>query len=162
MIYPIEALLDIVELHHTKDDVAIFDGEPIKLGSLRYKTFKVKGTKCVSCGIEGSYFRKERGHMNLYTSDGKLMTRDHIIATSRGGEDTLENSQTMCAACNSKKGNRTFGQIRIGDRVIHGTEIREVVRVSKKIFQISGSEVLFRKTTGMGIHVPERCVPCPN
>ena len=30
----------------------------------------------------------------------------HIIPWSLGGEDTMENLQTMCRSCNSRKGNR--------------------------------------------------------
>lgn len=32
-----------------------------------------------------------------------LMTRDHIIPRSKGGPDTLDNSQTMCRICNGAK-----------------------------------------------------------
>ena len=32
------------------------------------------------------------------------MTQDHIKALSLGGEDVLENLQTMCQPCNSRKG----------------------------------------------------------
>ncbi|AUS31506.1 HNH endonuclease [Rhodococcus qingshengii] len=31
---------------------------------------------------------------------------DHILAKSKGGEDTLENTRILCRACNSKKGDR--------------------------------------------------------
>lgn len=34
------------------------------------------------------------------------LSLDHIWPHSRGGEDTLENLQTMCRSCNSKKGAR--------------------------------------------------------
>jgi hypothetical protein len=35
------------------------------------------------------------------------LTREHIVPTSRGGEDTWKNCITACRACNSRKGNRT-------------------------------------------------------
>jgi len=70
----------------------------------------------VTCGLEGKFFATEKSHkrdhsyhLNLYAvrEDGTevLMTQDHIIALSLGGENTLTNLQTMCAPCNCKKGN---------------------------------------------------------
>lgn len=44
--------------------------------------------RCVACGATD--------HLSL----------DHIIPWSLGGEDTMENLQTMCRSCNSRKGNR--------------------------------------------------------
>ena len=87
-----------------------FDGDPIRVSSLRMVTFKVKGTDCVRCGKKGAYFRKTRSstdvpwHFNLYAADGTLMTKDHIIPKSKGGKDFLHNMQTMCTHCNRAKG----------------------------------------------------------
>jgi len=78
---------------------------------------KLKGVKCATCGIEGIYFYKERGgirdkifHVNLYgvNDEGEevLMTKDHIKPKSKGGMDHIDNMQTMCYICNSKKGNK--------------------------------------------------------
>ncbi len=36
-----------------------------------------------------------------------LLTVDHVLPQSRGGEDTFENCVTSCISCNSKKGSRT-------------------------------------------------------
>lgn len=93
----------------------------VKMSSKRLRTFVTKGVVCVSCGLTGKYFALERHrilsrhsdpnvwHFNLYAvdADGQevLMTRDHINPLSRGGPDSLDNSQTMCADCNNKKGN---------------------------------------------------------
>lgn len=91
------------------------DGDIIKGNSQRYQTFFTKGTKCVCCGIEGKYFAKEKVscdksyHLNLYAIDenGKevLMTKDHILPKSKGGQDHIDNYQTMCVNCNVAKGN---------------------------------------------------------
>ena len=93
------------------------DGDLVKVYSLRLRTFKHKGLACVTCGIVGSFFVKERNHkgkscngsfhLNLYalTNDNEevLMTKDHIIPKSKGGRDTLSNLQTMCYDCNQEK-----------------------------------------------------------
>lgn len=117
--YAINELLDKVEMHHTKKDVALFDGDEIKLGSDRYKLFKQKGVVCVTCGLIGMFFAKERTytkkptkivswHMNLYAIDdnGKevLMTKDHIVPKKHDGPDHIDNYQTMCQVCNGDKG----------------------------------------------------------
>ena len=100
-----------------------FDGALIKVNSLRLMTFKMKGCTCATCGLEGTYFLKERGgpndrfHFNLFgdvktTVDGeeiverRLFTKDHIHPKSKGGENSLDNMQTMCSSCNSEKGNK--------------------------------------------------------
>ena len=84
----------------------------IIMKSLRYVTFKQKGTDCIRCGITGKYFAIERSsgikyHLNLYarTPEGKevLMTKDHTIPTSKGGKNRLSNLQPMCTRCNGKK-----------------------------------------------------------
>jgi 5-methylcytosine-specific restriction endonuclease McrA len=43
-------------------------------------------------------------------SNGQLvmMTKDHIIPSSKGGADTQDNLQTMCNHCNSKKSDFSF------------------------------------------------------
>lgn len=94
------------------------DGDMIKGNSKRYQLFFTKGMKCVSCGIEGKYFAKEKNekdisyHLNLYGIDDNgneiLITKDHIIPTSKGGKNKLENFQTMCVYCNQEKGNKVY------------------------------------------------------
>ncbi|WP_437261254.1 HNH endonuclease [Bacillus thuringiensis] len=93
-----------------------FDGDLIKMNSQRYECFDKKGTKCVTCGIEGKFFAKERHkenkvfHFNLYAVDKSgnevLMTKDHIIAKSKGGANHISNYQTMCTRCNHKKSDK--------------------------------------------------------
>jgi hypothetical protein len=122
--YPVEEVLPHVVKRKGMKPVRIeFDGDPIKVNSLRLMTFKMKGCTCVTCGLEGTYFLKERGkptenfHFNLFgdvktTVDGeeiierRLFTKDHIHPKSKGGADSLENMQTMCSNCNSEKGNK--------------------------------------------------------
>jgi hypothetical protein len=92
-----------------------YDGDLVKMGSLRYQTFIKSGTQCVTCGLEASFFAKEKNngevsyHFNLYgidsSGDEVLFTKDHIHPKSKGGKDLLSNFQTMCIICNSIKGN---------------------------------------------------------
>lgn len=87
----------------------------IKMRSMRYKVFKIKGVCCTKCGIVGTHFAIERSngqtggfHLNLYATkpDGTevLMTRDHTIPRSKGGPNNLANQEPMCTYCNGKKG----------------------------------------------------------
>lgn len=46
------------------------------------------------------------GFTCLHCGDVESLTLDHIYPYSRGGEDTLENLQTLCRPCNSRKGAR--------------------------------------------------------
>lgn len=122
-IYKRKASFDVSEvLDYITIDNSItckqYSGENVSMTSLRYKTFKFKGTKCVVCGIEGTKFFLERQrkdnkyHFNLYgyTPSGTevMLTKDHILPKSKGGRDRLENMQTMCCYCNFKKGNSTI------------------------------------------------------
>ena len=36
----------------------------------------------------------------------QFLTRDHVVPTSRGGENTWENVVTSCSPCNNRKGDR--------------------------------------------------------
>ena len=92
----------------------------VKMYSQRYQTFKTKGTKCVKCGIKGSFFALEKGthdqqnldryHFNLYglnaTGEEVLITKDHILPRSKNGKDVVKNYQPMCVHCNLIKADR--------------------------------------------------------
>lgn len=88
----------------------VVDGFKVHPISLRYETFYQKGIKCACCGIEGTHFKlcgnkdTNRRHFNLFADDGTLMTKDHIIPKSKGGQDMVDNMQTMCEKCNIEKG----------------------------------------------------------
>lgn len=115
--YSIREIFNWIEI--TPDKIRKYtkelDGDFINPTSIRYKIFKLKGVKCVGCGVEGKYFVKEKTpdnlhyHLNLYgidkSGDEVLMTKDHIIPSSRGGSNDIENLQPMCITCNREKGN---------------------------------------------------------
>ena len=106
-------------LGKSKATLVNFDGDDVNMASQRYDVFDEKGVTCCKCGVEGIYFAKERHisgntkryHFNLYgvNEAGKevMLTKDHIVPKSKGGEDTIENYQTMCVTCNRKKGSKT-------------------------------------------------------
>lgn len=92
------------------------DGVKVKVSGGHLRTY-LKGTRCVSCGVEGVYFALERViregqayRLVLYAldKDGNeiQMSSDHIVPVSKGGIGTLENRQPMCSPCNQKKGNK--------------------------------------------------------
>lgn len=97
----------------------LYDEHLISMKSQRYQVFS-KSCTCVDCGIKGKYFVKERSgnaerfHFNLYGVDKNgeevLMTKDHIIPKSKGGKNTIDNYQTMCTKCNTKKGDKVEGE----------------------------------------------------
>jgi len=117
--YSIEEILSKVIVGGRKDrsSKVLFGEDKINMASHRYQNFKKNGLSCVSCGITGQFFAKEKSrsrqesyHFNLYALDGSgnevLMTKDHILPKSRGGKDHISNYQTMCLPCNNKKGNK--------------------------------------------------------
>jgi hypothetical protein len=85
----------------------------VRMNSDRYVLFK-RNPNCVACGLKGTrmYLDLNPGdnspHFNLYGEENGrmiLMTKDHIVPKSKGGEDVLHNYQTMCSVCNNLKGN---------------------------------------------------------
>jgi 5-methylcytosine-specific restriction endonuclease McrA len=82
----------------------------VKTNSLRLKVFKANRI-CVCCGIVGEIFLlqnhlNECPHFNFYalkSGEYILLTQDHIIPQSLGGENTFCNLQTMCSVCNMIK-----------------------------------------------------------
>lgn len=123
-VYPLEAVLPFIATSRDKtaeNAERDYDGDMVKMFSQRYHLFS-KNCTCVSCGVVGTYFAKERSvdkrgepttpryHFNLYGIDKNgnevMLTKDHIVPASKGGKDHLSNYQTMCYTCNQLKGNR--------------------------------------------------------
>jgi hypothetical protein len=115
--YKVEPILQLVP------KCTQIDGDLVRLNSARLLTFKVKGVRCACCGVEGAYFLKsiDRGvtadgkpiphpgiwYLNLFAvnsnGDRILMTMDHILPKSLGGETHVKNLQPMCSPCNNTK-----------------------------------------------------------
>lgn len=93
----------------------------VSLNSLRYQVFQ-KSLSCNCCGITGDrfllqHFRKEpyyKSHLNLFAGS-TLMTKDHIVPRSLGGNDSLSNLQTLCSFCNTLKGSHVITNQQLKD-----------------------------------------------
>lgn len=108
-----DEILPFVRKDDHKEDY-IINGEvhSVRMNSQRYFVFR-ENQNCVACGLKGTKMILERNpsdrspHFNLYgEEDGELvmMTKDHVIPKSLGGQDRHSNYQTMCSICNGLKG----------------------------------------------------------
>lgn len=89
----------------TVNQVLSLDDSSFTKGNRRkMKFFRKKGFHCSSCDRKGTFFKKEGKIFNLYSSDGVLMTQDHIKPKSKGGSNSFFNLQPMCFECNLSKG----------------------------------------------------------
>ena len=88
----------------------------IKL-SLPIQTFKHRGVKCITCGIEAdivTMYRQRRKSKNCYSllfhfkdicKNTNKMTVDHLIPKSWTNCNNMHNLFPMCEKCNSAKAN---------------------------------------------------------
>ena len=160
--YGIDEVFDMIGEEHLncnsinrkfKSDM-IVDGFNVHTKSLRYMTFYQKGVKCVCCGKEGTHFKlcgeegSNRRHFNLYADDGTLITKDHIIPASKGGPDKVSNMQTMCADCNSAKGDTSDlkKEYIVGRRDDKEVVFKSIEKAAYSAVYMLGKQV-YRKTT---------------
>lgn len=117
--YTLNEVLPFVSKNGTKLEKE-FDGNIVKMFSLRLRTFLIHGTCCEKCGLYGDFFAlerhlitshypdKRRYHFNLYgineAHEEILFTKDHVIPKSKQGPNSVENMQTLCIICNLEKG----------------------------------------------------------
>lgn len=108
-----EEVFPYITVHEEKREyVANGKSYLVRMNSDRYFVFRDNAV-CVSCGIVGTKMILDMNpgdqspHFNLYGEEvGRLvlMTKDHIMPKSRGGEDVLGNYRTMCSTCNNLRG----------------------------------------------------------
>lgn len=85
---------------------------------------------CCKCGLEGKHWYIEKDlrdpneHFSLqfygFDKDGveRMLTWDHIVPKSLGGNDSLNNGQIMCHPCNRDKSNSiTEEDIKLLDQI---------------------------------------------
>lgn len=138
LVHLAEFTLDEVLPHITLDDAKreyVVDGKSylVRMNSDRYFVFAAN-RRCVSCGLEGSKMMldinpgDQSPHFNLYAEEkGRLilMTKDHILAKSKGGQDEIENYETTCSVCNNLKGNYGLSYDQVRElREIHNNQAK--------------------------------------
>lgn len=127
--FPAEEILSIITEEESRREFYVDDRSYcVRMNSDRYHVFRANH-HCVACGIEGTKMILDLNpgdsspHFNLYAEENGqllLMTKDHKIPKSKGGEDRMENYSTMCAKCNNLKGNANISDEQV--RVLRDTE----------------------------------------
>lgn len=119
----------------------------VRMNSDRYFVFR-DNPNCVACGLKGTKFMldinpgDQSPHFNLYGEENGrlvLMTKDHILAKSQGGQDELSNYVTMCSSCNNLKGHYDLSNEQVfklrklnnNDKKLSRKELRELINKTR-------------------------------
>jgi 5-methylcytosine-specific restriction endonuclease McrA len=114
---PLSKVLSKIHARKKPRQKAVFLDEEVGVDSMRLNTFR-RSPRCAGCGLRPRFFAVEktmgendRFHLNLYgiddNGDEVLMTCDHVIPSSKGGRNSMVNTQTMCYPCNARKKDKT-------------------------------------------------------
>lgn len=76
----------------------LLGGSPVK-----ERIAKPYSKKKISLRIRNAVYRRDK-YRCLNCGDWGDLTLDHVIPESKGGESTMDNLQTLCRVCNSRKG----------------------------------------------------------
>lgn len=87
-----ERLLETHGMPSPVGGAAVYKKQPIP-PRLRWDVFARDDFTCKHCGSKGS--------------GDSMLHADHVVPESKGGPTTIENLQTLCGSCNSRKGART-------------------------------------------------------
>lgn len=71
----------------------------------RDPNYTPKARRWIRPSLRAAVYQRD-GHACLHCGTRESLSLDHIYPYSLGGEDTLENLQTLCRPCNSRKGAR--------------------------------------------------------
>lgn len=71
----------------------------------RIPNYQPRGRRRIPDDLRIAVYERDN-YTCLHCGSVENLSLDHIHPYSRGGEDTLENLQTLCRSCNSKKGAR--------------------------------------------------------
>lgn len=118
-VFSLDDVFPHITIEESKKDYVV-EGHcySVKMNSDRYHVFKANNA-CVCCGLKGTRMILDMNpgdnlpHFNLYAEEyGRLilMTKDHIVAKSKGGKDIISNFQTCCEICNSLKADWDLSQ----------------------------------------------------
>lgn len=76
---------------------------------------------------------KERdGHKCACCGATTFLAVDHIVPASLGGSDDLENLQTLCRGCNTKKGKKDHCPCRDADYVPSATTVFHALKMQRR------------------------------
>jgi len=124
---------------------------------LRTRCAEAQNWRCCYCGV----------HMNLISNDHKSATLEHIVPTSKGGDDTYNNCVAACFKCNTKRGNADFDenynlimvQYTKRDPNAH---LERKLRRAKKLIENGGDFNAWYKTTRMKSSFKKRFIELMN
>lgn len=115
-----------------KEKAQLISGRVIRL--LKY--IHVPAAKFLNERPPRTLIYKRDGNKCQYCGSTKSLTIDHVVAKSRGGNDTWDNLVVACSPCNTKK----------GDKLLENTSMKLVrkprVPINKTMVQLAHTNIV--------------------